>query len=56
MKKEFKAEDCCGSKRPPRKVLCQLKKGHKGSCRAVIYWEEEFNKKELEEIKARGNY
>jgi len=29
----------CGSKRPLRKVLCQLAKGHNGSHQAVIYWE-----------------
>ena len=29
----------CGNERPKRKVLCQLKKGHKGSCQAVIFWE-----------------
>jgi hypothetical protein len=40
MKKDkIKAENYCGHKRPPRKVLCQLKKGHKGSHRAVIFWE-----------------
>jgi hypothetical protein len=33
------AELYCGNERPPRKVFCQLKKGHKGSHRAVIYWE-----------------
>lgn len=32
-------EECCANERPPRKVLCQLEKGHKGSHRAVIYWE-----------------
>jgi len=36
-----KAESYCGNERPPRKVLCQLKKGHKGSHRAVIFWEGE---------------
>lgn len=34
-----KAEDYCGKERPTRKTLCQLKKGHKGSCRAIIFWE-----------------
>jgi hypothetical protein len=34
-----KAEDYCGNERPPRKVLCQLPRGHKGSHRAVIFWE-----------------
>ena len=36
-----KAEDYCGVERPARKTLCQLKKGHKGSHRAVIFWEDE---------------
>ena len=31
--------DRCGEERPPRKVLCQLPKGHGGSHQAVIYWE-----------------
>lgn len=31
----------CGSERPVRKTLCQRKKGHKGSCNAVIFWEDE---------------
>jgi len=31
----------CGHERPPRKVLCQLPKGHGGSHQAVIYWEDE---------------
>jgi len=35
------AEDYCGNERPARKILCQLKKGHKGSHRAVIFWEGE---------------
>ncbi len=29
----------CGNERPLRKTLCQLKKGHKGSCRAIVFWE-----------------
>lgn len=29
----------CLNERPPRKVFCQLKKGHKGSHSAVILWE-----------------
>lgn len=37
----FKVENFCSSERPPRKVFCQLPKGHRGSHRAVIYWEEE---------------
>jgi len=37
----MKAKDFCGKERPPRKVLCQLRKGHKGSHRAVVYWEDE---------------
>jgi hypothetical protein len=36
-----KAEDYCGNERPARKTLCQLKKGHKESHRAVIFWEGE---------------
>ena len=36
----MKAEDCCANERPPRKVICQLPKGHKGSHRAVIFWED----------------
>jgi hypothetical protein len=39
-----KAEDYCGAERPLRKVLCQLPKGHKGSHRAVIFWETENQK------------
>ncbi|MGR3175081.1 MAG: hypothetical protein ACUZ8N_10835 [Candidatus Scalindua sp.] len=31
----------CGKERPVRKTLCQLFEGHKGSCQAVIYWEDE---------------
>ena len=31
----------CGNERPDRKVICQLKNGHKGSHRAVVYWEDE---------------
>lgn len=29
----------CESERPNRKTICQKVKGHKGSCRAVIFWE-----------------
>jgi len=32
----------CGNERPDRKVICQLKRGHKGSHRAVVYWEDEL--------------
>lgn len=32
---------CCESVRPVRKTMCQKRKGHKGSCRAVIFWEAE---------------
>ena len=38
-KLEEKLKAACGDERPARKTLCQLKKGHKGSCRAVIFWE-----------------
>lgn len=46
-----KAEDFCGNERPARKVFCQLPKGHEGSCRAVIFWEDESRetKNELEQ-------
>jgi len=37
---EPKAEEYCGKERPARKTLCQLKKGHKGSHRAIIFWED----------------
>lgn len=33
--------DSCASERPARKVICQRSKGHKGPCRAVVFWEEE---------------
>ena len=36
-----KAIDYCGIERPPRKVFCQLPKGHVGSHRAVVFWEDE---------------
>lgn len=39
-KNNDKAEDYCGHERPARKVLCQLKHPHKGSHRAIIYWED----------------
>lgn len=32
-------KDFCGDERPARKVFCQMKKGHKGSHSAVIFWE-----------------
>ena len=32
------AEEICGNERPIRNTFCQLKKGHKGECRAVIFW------------------
>jgi len=31
----------CRNERPPRKVFCQLPKGHGGSHQAVIFWEGE---------------
>jgi hypothetical protein len=34
------SEAMCGSERPARKVFCQLKKGHVGSHRAIIFWED----------------
>ena len=39
--------DYCMKVRPLRKVICQLKKGHKGSCSAVIFWESDNPKKKL---------
>ena len=36
---KFSPEDYCRDERPPRKVFCQLKKGHNGSHSAVILWE-----------------
>lgn len=39
--KHFKKQtEACGKKRPDRKTLCQLPKGHNGSCQATIFWEE----------------
>lgn len=35
----MKVKDCCANERPPRKIFCQLKKGHKGSHRAIVFWE-----------------
>jgi hypothetical protein len=32
--------DYCGHERPLRKVLCQMKNKHKGSHRAIVYWED----------------
>lgn len=43
------AKDYCGNERPARKVFCQLKKGHKESCRALIFWEKKNN-----EVKGRN--
>lgn len=37
---EDNAADYCGHERPARKVFCQLKHPHKGSHRAIIYWED----------------
>ena len=34
-------ETFCNHERPPRKVFCQLPKGHEGSHQAVVYWEDE---------------
>jgi len=34
-----KQDEYCEAVRPLRKTMCQKKKGHKGSCRAVIFWE-----------------
>jgi hypothetical protein len=31
----------CENERPPRAVICQKRKGHKGKHRAVIFWEAE---------------
>ena len=31
--------ECCESERPVRKIFCQKGKGHKGSCRAIVWWE-----------------
>jgi len=33
--------EMCAHERPPRKVMCQLSKGHKESHQAVIFWEDE---------------
>ncbi|KKN60168.1 hypothetical protein LCGC14_0534590 [marine sediment metagenome] len=35
-------DEYCESLRPPRKVFCQKRKGHKGECRAVIFWAKEL--------------
>jgi hypothetical protein len=35
------AKATCANERPARKVFCQLAKGHKGSHRAIIFWEDE---------------
>ena len=32
-------EEYCECERPPRKIICQKKKGHKNSCHAGIFWE-----------------
>jgi hypothetical protein len=49
-KDKTKAEDYCGNKRPKRKVLCQLKKGHKGSHRAIIFWDIKIMNKQKDKI------
>lgn len=33
------AEYFCGEERPPRDTLCQLRQGHDGRHRALIFWE-----------------
>jgi hypothetical protein len=38
---EEDSQRICGAERPPRKVFCQLEKGHSGSHRAVVFWEGE---------------
>jgi uncharacterized protein with PIN domain len=38
--KILRPEGYCASKRPPREVFCQMRKGHAGSHRAVIFWED----------------
>jgi len=45
MKTEEYCESYCESDRPRRKVFCQKKKGHKGECRAVIFWKKEGEKR-----------
>lgn len=37
--KLLRPEGYCANKRPPREVFCQLRKGHVGNHRAVIFWE-----------------
>ena len=34
-------KEYCESQRPNRKTFCQKQKGHKGECRAVIFWKKE---------------
>jgi len=34
-------EEYCEEERPIRKTLCHKLKGHKGSCRALVFWEKE---------------
>jgi len=38
---QIAAQDYCASESPNRRIFCQLPKGHSGSHRAVIFWEEE---------------
>lgn len=35
-----KHSEYCENQRPKREVFCQKLLGHKGSCRAVVFWEE----------------
>lgn len=41
----------CGVERPPRKVFCQLPKGHSGSHRALIFWEDNPENSCVEKVK-----
>lgn len=36
----------CESERPLRKTICQKPKDHEGSCKAVIFWEDENAKRD----------
>lgn len=38
-KRKEKESEYCENTRPPRDVICQKKKGHKGRHLAVIFWE-----------------
>lgn len=38
----FSEEGYCEHERPPRKIICQKLKGHKGSHHAVVFWEDEM--------------